>query len=73
MCTCCYNKPFTDVGVNEEIPHMFNATSWTEKGQKVPKDFFPKIQELSDGSKINLDILKDKNLINTEEKNGKTG
>ena len=58
---CCYNKPFTDVGVNEEIPHMFNATSWTEKGQKVPKDFFPKIQELSDGSKkINLKILNDK-------------
>ena len=57
---CCYNKPFTDENVGEPIPHMFDATSWTEKGETVPRDFFPKIQTTKDGKKINLKILNDK-------------
>ena len=57
---CCYNKPFTDVNVGKPISNMFNATSWTEKGEKVPKDFFPKIEKTKDGKKINLKILEEK-------------
>ena len=58
---CCYNKPFTDVNNGNTIPYMFNATSWTEKGETVPRDFFPKIEETKEGEKkINLKILEDK-------------